>query len=233
MTSRQVKAVRRALGLTQLQLADRIAATQVTVARWETGASRPTGAYLKALMELAEKVSDGPVKMGKQTQRSCVMATAYHEAGHAVASFHVNIATKVVSIKPDGESLGHHSTWSYLTRDERTALENSDRFEYGATKATQKVINRGVILLGGCAAEKMFTGRRNAVGAASDLDKFNDLTGMLIPGDAERLAFQRWLMRRTETLLAEQWNYVEAVAVALRDHTTLTGEEFRKVIARV
>jgi transcriptional regulator with XRE-family HTH domain len=53
MTSKQIKALREALDLTQQKLADTIAATQVTVARWETGISRPTGAYLKALKDLA------------------------------------------------------------------------------------------------------------------------------------------------------------------------------------
>jgi transcriptional regulator with XRE-family HTH domain len=53
MTSKQIKALRDALDLTQQKLADTIAATQVTVARWETGISRPTGAYLKALNDLA------------------------------------------------------------------------------------------------------------------------------------------------------------------------------------
>jgi transcriptional regulator with XRE-family HTH domain len=53
MTSQQIKDLRDALHLTQQKLADTIAATQVTVARWESGTSRPTGAYLKALDDLA------------------------------------------------------------------------------------------------------------------------------------------------------------------------------------
>jgi DNA-binding transcriptional regulator YiaG len=55
VTSTQIKGLRKRLGLTQQQLADMIAATQVTVARWETGANEPKGAYLKALKELATK----------------------------------------------------------------------------------------------------------------------------------------------------------------------------------
>lgn len=62
MTPKKVKAIRDALKLTQQQLADMIAATQVTVARWETGVSRPTGAYLKALNELQEKAKTGKAK---------------------------------------------------------------------------------------------------------------------------------------------------------------------------
>jgi len=56
MTPEQIKAIRAALGLTQQQLADAIAATQITVSRWETGVSHPTGAYRKALNELATTI---------------------------------------------------------------------------------------------------------------------------------------------------------------------------------
>jgi len=42
--------------MTQSQLADRIAAHRVSVARWETGRNEPKGAYLKALNELAAKI---------------------------------------------------------------------------------------------------------------------------------------------------------------------------------
>jgi DNA-binding transcriptional regulator YiaG len=53
MTSTQIKALRKSLGLTQQGLADMVAATQVTVARWETGVNEPKGAYLKALNAIA------------------------------------------------------------------------------------------------------------------------------------------------------------------------------------
>jgi DNA-binding transcriptional regulator YiaG len=53
VAANRIKALRKRLHLTQQQLADMIAATQVTVARWETGVNQPKGAYLKALNELA------------------------------------------------------------------------------------------------------------------------------------------------------------------------------------
>ena len=55
MSPKEIRALREQLKVTQQALADLIAAQRVTVARWETGASRPTGAYLKLLMELKEK----------------------------------------------------------------------------------------------------------------------------------------------------------------------------------
>jgi DNA-binding transcriptional regulator YiaG len=60
VTSAQIKGLRKRLGLTQQQLADMIAATQVTVTRWETGSNEPKGAYLKALQELANKTKAKP-----------------------------------------------------------------------------------------------------------------------------------------------------------------------------
>jgi DNA-binding transcriptional regulator YiaG len=55
MTPSQVKKLRAQLGLTQQALAELISAHRETVARWEIGTSRPTGAYLKLLEQLAEK----------------------------------------------------------------------------------------------------------------------------------------------------------------------------------
>lgn len=56
MTPEEVKNLRTRLGVTQRQLAEMIGATQVTIARYETGVSKPTGAYLMLLKQLAEKV---------------------------------------------------------------------------------------------------------------------------------------------------------------------------------
>jgi DNA-binding transcriptional regulator YiaG len=57
MSPAQVRKVREALGFTQQQLADFIGASQVAVARWETGIHKPRGANLKALKELARKAA--------------------------------------------------------------------------------------------------------------------------------------------------------------------------------
>jgi len=57
MSPAQVRKVREALGFTQQQLADFIGASQVAVARWETGIHKPRGANLKALKELAREAA--------------------------------------------------------------------------------------------------------------------------------------------------------------------------------
>lgn len=55
MSPDEIIEIRKKLNLTQQKLADLIGARQHTVARWETGLHKPTGAYLKALRGLAEK----------------------------------------------------------------------------------------------------------------------------------------------------------------------------------
>ncbi len=55
MSPNEIKSIREILNLTQRNLADLIGARQHTIARWETGLHKPTGAYLKAMMELDKK----------------------------------------------------------------------------------------------------------------------------------------------------------------------------------
>jgi DNA-binding transcriptional regulator YiaG len=57
MSPTQIKKIREVLGLTQEQMADFIGATQVAVARWETGIHKPRGANLKLLKQLAQKAA--------------------------------------------------------------------------------------------------------------------------------------------------------------------------------
>jgi len=64
VTSKQIKSLRRVIGVTQQQLANMIGATQVTIARYETDVSRPTGAYLKLLKILLEQATK-KVKSGE------------------------------------------------------------------------------------------------------------------------------------------------------------------------
>ena len=56
MIPREILAIRKALGMTQQQLAEQIGAQRHTVARWELGENEPRGANLKALKGLQERI---------------------------------------------------------------------------------------------------------------------------------------------------------------------------------
>jgi DNA-binding transcriptional regulator YiaG len=64
--SGEIRSLRKRLGLTQQELAELVSANRVTIARWETGVSRPTGAYLNLLKILAEQATQGQTKGGRR-----------------------------------------------------------------------------------------------------------------------------------------------------------------------
>lgn len=51
-----IRHVRGSLGYTQAQLAAQLGTSQVTVARWETGASKPSPYYRRAIMLVAQQL---------------------------------------------------------------------------------------------------------------------------------------------------------------------------------
>lgn len=53
-TSNEVAQIRAQLGLTQLQLADRLGVSDVTVSRWESATRTPTRSHTIALRRLIE-----------------------------------------------------------------------------------------------------------------------------------------------------------------------------------
>ena len=56
MNPKQIIKLRQTLSLTQQQLADKLGAPQPTVARWETGKTKPHRLYLEKLQQLVVKV---------------------------------------------------------------------------------------------------------------------------------------------------------------------------------
>lgn len=53
MTRHQIRRARRAAGLTQAELAQKLNVTPVTVSRWENGVSRPLPVFERLLKEIA------------------------------------------------------------------------------------------------------------------------------------------------------------------------------------
>jgi DNA-binding transcriptional regulator YiaG len=65
MTAEEIKKIRERLGLTQEQFAPLVHANRVTVARWETGVSKPRGVYVAILREFEEKAKTPKRKKGR------------------------------------------------------------------------------------------------------------------------------------------------------------------------
>ena len=56
MTGKEVKELRKKLGYTQQELADKIGVDRVTVAYWENGMKHPSNLAMRQLARLAKKV---------------------------------------------------------------------------------------------------------------------------------------------------------------------------------
>jgi len=152
-------------------------------------------------------------------------AVAYHEAGHAVMRLHLGRRLVRVTIKPKGDSLGH-------------MLQPKTKIDiqwFGEDWRTRRWAETEIMVsMAGPEAEKRLTGRRNNAGAVSDGENVANVA-MKAEGDGElATAFIRWLELKVAACLASPavWVQVEAVAAALLERETLSGEEVRSTACR-
>ncbi len=206
---------------------------------------------LEDLEEARDKVRYGRSNRSRAIEEKERLATAYHEAGHAVLQTLLQDADPLhkVTIIPRGQSLG--ATMS---------LPEKDRYGYSARwmRATMRV------LCGGRIAEERHSGDISS-GAAMDIEQVTTLAKAMVLewGMSERLGFVRYSpdprlegfinekpysdetahmideeIRRlaseafqdAQRLLDENWSKVEAVAQALLKHETLDADEVRRLL---
>ena len=118
------------------------------------------------LNEAVMKVVAGPEKRSRVRLQEDLRLTAIHEAGHAVAMYHLPTHDPVrqISIIPRGQALG--LTWS-LPQSESSHLTRNQMYE------------QIVGLLGGRVAEALFLGD-SSTGASSDIDRASKLARDMI-----------------------------------------------------
>ena len=113
------------------------------------------------LNEAMMKVVAGPEKRSRLRLKKDLRITAYHEAGHAVAMYHLPTHDPVhqISIIPRGRALG--ATWS-LPKEDSNHLTRNEMYE------------QIVGLLGGRVAEELFLSDIST-GASNDIDRASAL----------------------------------------------------------
>ena len=116
---------------------------------------------MEDLNEAMMKIMAGPEKRSRVRQRKDLKETAIHEAGHAVAMYHLPTQDPVlqITIVPRGQSLG--ATW-HIPRD--------DGFNPTRNQMYEEIVG----LLGGRVAEALFLGDIS-VGASNDIDRATKL----------------------------------------------------------
>lgn len=210
---------------------------------------------MKELEEAMVKVIVGPHKKSKVISDKSKKLTAYHEAGHAVASFFLPGHDEVhqISIIPAGRAGGYTL---YLPKEDRDYMSKGD------------MENELVSLLGGRVAEKLTlddisTGASNDIQRATDIARsmvtkygMSEALGPIVYGenqeevflgmsmthsrnysetvaaeiDAEVRAVVERAYRRTEKILSENMEKLTFIAEYLITHELMDEDQFRAVM---
>jgi len=160
----------------------------------------------------------------KRKKLSKLEKVAYHEAGHAVVAFYLQLGLKRVSIRPGDGSLGICETGPVSK-----GYNPETNLTPGVCDRTEREI---ICLLAGCVAEGKAVGRRNYVRAERDTHTAINLASY-IAGEGRGLsAFMKWMWIRTEEFFewAPRWKLVEALAQELLERETVGRRALRKFL---
>ena len=157
--------------------------------------------------EATIKVVAGPEKKSKVVSEDEKRLTAFHEAGHAVCTFHCKTQDPVhqVSIKPRGMAGGY-----------TMSLHEHDRSFRSKTQMEEEII----VLLGGRVAEKIVLDEIST-GASNDIERATDLARSMITryGFSEKLGPIVYGHDNSEVFLGRDYsqgrNYSENVAAEI------------------
>jgi hypothetical protein len=149
--------------------------------------------------------------------------TAYHEAGHAVASWVRGVEIEGASIEPQESSLG------------RVSLAHIEAME-----VYDEIMHRRLVsFYTGVKAVELYTGRPTAPddpntdprSRGSDWDAIMDLTLTLAgPEESAQVALQEQAEEDAQRILRENWRGVEAVADALLKHRSLDSADLSRIL---
>ena len=167
-------------------------------------------------MQPGRRGASNSVRMKTNTE-----ATAYHEAGHALADFRLGFKIKQVSVISDGTCAG------FVSR--RLGLKLSP-LEFGCT--TSKTVARWhdhiLTLLAGEEAQRRFSAKSvRSHHAAQDRSVVVDVLMRLHSDQDELRAVYRYLQIRARNLVCHpvNWQMIECLAKLLLEKKTLTGQE--------
>jgi hypothetical protein len=140
------------------------------------------------------------------------IATAYHEAGHAVVAIALRKNVERVSIEPNQLRLGQCK----LKKGVHGPLKDAVETEV-------------LILLGGVVAESRHTGEYDWDAAHGDVQHIRDLLQSRSGGPRQMNRYEQRLIDKAEHLLDQPgvWTAVERVAADLLRNTTISGRAVR------
>ena len=145
------------------------------------------------------------------------LATAYHEAGHAVIALSFGCAIEKVTIVPGRSWIGQYR------------LGFCELQKSGSANRKNGLDDEIVILFAGMVAESHFTGRYCEAGAAEDLNSIRQLICCRVGSEKQHQRLQRRLFSLTEHLLNDEGTAlaIELVAKELMQKQTISGRAVR------
>lgn len=155
--------------------------------------------------------------------KASLVATAYHEAGHATMRWHYATRILKVTIAPDADSLGS-CRGEKIIRGKYPDVDNSYSTRFSMEK-------QAAIKLAGPIAQKLYNPRsfRN-YHASSDYVDAADIALRLNTSEDALRAWLKWLEIRTRDQLRTSWDIVDRIAKKLLEAETLNEQQVRQVI---
>ncbi len=142
------------------------------------------------------------------------LATAYHEAGHAVVALSLGRSINKLTIVRNSLRLGAVKFGSRRT---------GRRQDYFETEA--------MILLAGIVSEARITGKLNWSGARQDMVNLQKMISTRVANESAAERLQRRLFDKTEHLVMQPgiWGAIEKIAHMLVQHRSLSGRSARHI----
>ncbi len=156
------------------------------------------------------------------------LATAYHEAGHAVASYALNRSISYLTIAPEHEALG------YLKHRRLDSFYEKMSAGGDGLEPTDKILLREIVInYAGVVSESLLTGRNNWRGAGQDLRMAAAFADAVTGSQSESNAYLLWLWERTRNLILKTPCHraaIRALAKELVKQERIGGREVRHII---
>lgn len=163
--------------------------------------------------------------MAKKNILTKLERAAYHEAGHAVASYLVHRRLACISIIPNpvDHTLGHCEYRNLATFKPYAPVSSRLRVQ------VEKLI---IVLLAGAISERLRTGRVFRKGSDEDMKQAHEAAMYLFDDDKEAEAFISWLQEHTRNILnyRPHWAAVEALAGELKERRFIGERLARQII---
>jgi hypothetical protein len=156
-----------------------------------------------------------------KTQRE---ATAYHEAGHSVVAWHLDVRVLNISIVPDEDSVGR-AQHAKLIRGRHPELLDSPRVRVAMEKQL-------MISLAGMTAQRQFKPRSvRSYHGSKDFREVADIALHLnaISDDAAT-AFIKFLEIKTRDVIRLRWPWVKVLVKELLGRNTIKGKEVTQLL---